>query len=1678
MRKLVLLYILLLTIGSTAFSQMTISSWRAFENNPELMKTQLDDYQNYIRVNYPDSIPGEEFGEYKAFLRFMYYWHGRVDYDEQGELSYKPYHNAVKQYLLNPVCISDPLANWEVLEKVQNYSQEEGLITEILYDPQNPDDLLASSNHGGLWKYNSTLDYWYNVTDTDNMRIPGIAATEIVRDPFDHNKLYASTGSGIHGIDYGAGVIESSDNGNTWIAQSFQENFSPMVVKIAIDPTDTNPSDGTNMYAIGLDAVYYTTNSGVSWLEMTQQPELNDFTKLYDLVIDDSGNLFITTRGQYGYYAQCFKYSGNNWVEILTSDITINPQRTKFTIPHNDLIYAISDIELSPNNTIRRLYKSTDNGDTWHIEKNSVSSVDGKCEIEYSPESGLVYIGKLSLYVYNPSNSELYKINYVYNIYHEDIRDIKITDFSNGYETVLFANDGGVSEIKINVNDFDDHDIVNISGRFLTANNLIGIGVGNGMDVFAMAGGVHGNSLKAISNLAYPGGDRDGGDCLVHPEDENIYYHMSNGKIKRSGDIIYQGTSNDWFIGMRYHMAPNNYDKIFFGQQRAIGLYNDETETVLIKPTPHNTQTGEMLKQVGAIEKSNNGILYISDYVRNWNNDAYRLVKSTDDGDSWTDMTQSTVHNSNGSTNSLGQKLYGRTINTIESNPDNPNELWIGIGGIVLNTNGLVENTFRVLHSQDGGQNWYEYSQGLTAFPVNYIYYHYPTEMLFAATDAGVFYRDPSDNNMTEWACFSNKLPMGIVTDLDASDCGNMLYASIDGRGMYKTPIPFSIVNTNVNVVFEDDYLVGDDETWNDIRYFDGDIAIAPGASLRINGEIRFTENGSITVMPGGELFVAGRLDVVNTCDYGFWKGIQVRGNANMPQTPQYQGSVRTLLGAEICNAEIGIAAYGIDHNNNGNYIQDSQGGITIIDKALFINNKTGIDIRDYRYDNGGTSTHSPVIINSEFKTYATFYKDPMETPVHIQILNNNNVVVSGCDFYGEGDLLPFLRDMDLKPTGIKTWNSPTYIRDCEFHFLGYGVYGMDIMAAANILDIDNNFFDDCSKSVYINGHSNTRITRNNMKYSSIKQADKTYLAYMDQCSNFAMEENTFHLATSSENVSTNFCVIVNNCGPSNNSIYKNDFNSGYYGILAQNQNRDHITHSGLTLKCNFFHQAVRNNIMVTATELSDNNGIAPSQGSMGSNPGAPAGNLFSEVWVHPVNGQTTTDAHFWNLPNLNATVTYFHHNPANPNIPIYVEPGYTLNGNDYSYLNNGIFKQTNYDADWNEYSCPSHLEGNGDDKKSRMSSTGNLIDSTTTTLTALTDGGNTQELNTEVNNAQSGEGFVLRNELLNTSPYLSDTVLQTASQKEEVLTNPLIRDILVANPQSAKNVEVLQSIEERSNPMPDYMKQQILNGQTLAGQKEQLEASLQDHRGNYANALNHLLAHYANDSTINPLDSILPLLTSSKEHHAYYQLAGIYLQQNNTGQMNNTLNSLPANFSLSNSQAAELQNISAYYQMLATAKNDNRGINQLNETEINQLWDFRNDSADMASAWARNILVYLNELDYTPPIILPETDNKSTLIEKPFEIEVPNDEFGSIKLYPNPAKDYIVCDYNIKIPYNTAQLLITEASSGKNIRTRFLELAKNAETIDLGGLIPGSYIASLRTDDTIIYSVTFNIIH
>jgi len=109
-------------------------------------------------------------------------------------------------------------------------------------------------------------------------------------------------------------------------------------------------------------------------------------------------------------------------------------------------------------------------------------------------------------------------------------------------------------------------------------------------------------------------------------------------------------------------------------------------------------------------------------------------------------------------------------------------------------------------------------------------------------------------------------------------------------------------------------------------------------------------------------------------------------------------------------------------------------------------------------------------------------------------------------------------------------------------------------------------------------------------------------------------------------------------------------------------------------------------------------------------------------------------------------------------------------------------------------------------------------------------------------------------------------------------------------------------------------------------------------------------------------------------------------------------------------------------------------------------------------------------------PVILPDMSMKSSLVDWQASPQEPNKPMARLSIYPNPAKDYIVLDYDITGEYQQAQILIYQSAKGDLIKQKEIFDFRNSIVIDIADLPSGVFIATLQIDGKSIESVKFTI--
>ncbi len=844
-------------------------------------------------------------------------------------------------------------------------------------------------------------------------------------------------------------------------------------------------------------------------------------------------------------------------------------------------------------------------------------------------DSNIFYTGAVTLHKNLKTNPGSFVLDFITNTtqragqphdpfwVHDDIRTIQLLNI-NGKEVFFIGHDGGVSKsygicepayrsnglcwknISDSLTNSQFHGIAlhednenlfyggaqdgtNIwttnNGQNWTAGSLAG-GIGDFgdalyrkqnqfFDAFIMNGGVH-KSPSSPNNI-YPQPGSLQSRLKHHPNNPNIIY-AGVADLVRS-DL--NSSSNIWKVALEINNANNRGSSV---NDFAICESQPNFKIVATDNTTHNSGITE-------------GLLFKTD------------VENPNPISSWNDITPD-----------IPNIVWGQ-INTVTMDPNNPDRIWIGVSGFSNSP-----NKERIFYTSMGGTDdsypggWVDFSAGLPNLPIQEIHYQKGSnDLLFVATDVGVFYRNA---NMSQWECYSNGLPPGIVNDVDFSYCTDKMAISVYGRGAY--------TNTILNLPWE----INSNTLWDNKRWLSVDLRIKSGATLTISDTLFIYPNVKITVERGGKLIVDGGT-LTTTCQDRFWHGIEVHGDANQwQQVAGIQGEIIIKNDALIEHAREAIVL--IKTDNTGNQDFGYTGGIIRASNSTFRNCKRAISFYSYHNTAGGVVYQNQSFFrNVIFETTAQL-KENSNPYAFVSLHDVDKITFSKCIFR---NLVPQLYNENNRGVGIKSWdatysllpkcgsvtsaNTPCPIADIEKNEFRSLTYGIEAKALnpMNPFTVDYTIFDNCIKAIFQKGVNFTSVTRSEFILPAASIYD-VYGVYTEGCYGYQIEENSFIGPGSSADRTSGICIYQS--GQYVNEVYKNYFNDLFVGVLIMEENGiQQISGEGLELLCNNFSS------FEYAIALTNNASIDYNQGSVNK----PTGNSFtpecyagleSELYVDP----------------------------------------------------------------------------------------------------------------------------------------------------------------------------------------------------------------------------------------------------------------------------------------------------------------------------------------------------------------------------------------------------------------------------------------------------------------------------
>jgi len=866
-------------------------------------------------------------------------------------------------------------------------------------------------------------------------------------------------------------------------------------------------------------------------------------------------------------------------------------------------------------------------------------------------------------------------------------------------------------------------------------------------------------------------------------------------------------------------------------------------------------------------------------------------------------------------------------------------------------------------------------------------------------------------------------------------------------------------------------HIISTDTTWADTTYVNFEVIIDSGACLTISGYTAFAPEVMILVNPGGKL-ILDRAYLTKACP-DLWDGIEVRGSDTSQFYNEYFGIVEIRDSSIIEFARCAIA----NHCKRCSPAVNQSGGIILAEEAIFRDNETDILLAPFHHIYQGNEV--PYVASFEkcrFLTTENLY-DLTVPKAHVELKDIFGLIFYACEFENLTGLA--FAPPSIRGKGISSIDGQFMIKalcndlnaipclditPCEFNQLEYGIKALNSISKKTII-IENSYFEDNLVGLSISGIDYVSVISNDFKcpteYKFVPEDRFIGGLFLEGCTGYHIEDNFFHGDTGffgSRSIGSG--IAVKNSGDENNEIYNNSFNRLTNGIYVIGENRGR--ESGLCLKCNDM-SGNTNDFIVVEDEnppYGSLQGIYQYQGDPIDSVSydAPAGNIFSYF----TGSADTINIEDFNYFNNGEDIWYFHHKVSEAFQVLPLPNNYTS-----ETIQLIEREEINYSKDT---ACPSHLEGENNLKTFTsphiiISEANEQIALLTEQLFALIDGGNTEGLNFEVMTSMPEDALEIRQELLNESPYLSDTVMKQAIYKENVLPNVMIRDILTVNPQSAKSEEVLDALDTRYEPMPDYMMGQIMEGQNILGTKELLEAQIQSWWIVRSKAKVELFRQYLSDTNlVSQADSIITFLEEENDLTSKYNLAFRYWNRLDSVEAFEILNTIPEQYNLTNDQLTTHQQYLDYFDILKLIADSNWTASDLDSVSVELLFEIKENGGSGISAFARGMLLKGGFIDYKETIVLPRlaSPEENSFANKNIDDNEQRKDY--LKLFPNPAGDYVIVFYDIGSDSRSFSLKLVD-NQGIVIRIIQLEPGKDQIVVNLENLPNGIYLFTLNVN-------------
>ena len=790
------------------------------------------------------------------------------------------------------------------------------------------------------------------------------------------------------------------------------------------------------------------------------------------------------------------------------------------------------------------------------------------------------------------------------------------------------------------------------------------------------------------------------------------------------------------------------------------------------------------------------------------------------------------------------------------------------------------------------------------------------------------------------------------------------------------------------------------------------------------------------------------------------WQGIQVWGDKDkhqfMENNHYWQGVIELKNNAVIENAKVAIDLW----NPSAASPELTTGGIVRASNSSFINNARAVHFHPYenRFQHPQHPEQTVVRDNVSYFHNCTFavnsdYSGPDAFISHVNLFKVRGVRFTACDFRLEDN--PFNHQW---PIGIHGYDAG-FIVDGSYNMLSNGTVGVNKKST----------FDNFFKAVvstndgFVGGRTFTVKATNftNNQYgvfahlsgygtvlnSNFEVGQRRYGCpagiYAELTPQLTIEQDTFTMAQ--VHPEEYYGVIIKD-SKSVNQVYGNVFKNLYCGNVAVDVNhtgRENLYFEGLTYRCNENYNN-KCDFYVSSENTSGGNGIQQHQGGTGH----AAKNIFSQ----PNSGNNPR--HFLNYGDYG--IYYYYDESQYDETPMYTfnvtrigtsdtvgcPVHYAFSGVSFDTVSPVVpqYKRQQLENDYyNAYSIYNILKAAYDSK---------------------IDGGNTQGTVSDIENAQPGDMWTLRAQLLGHSPFLSEEVLKKAADRDDVFSTSVLFEILAANPEELKKSSLINYLQDKENPLPDYMISILLQISDGASSRSVLESQMAKYCHAYTLAAGDIVRSLLNDTVVN-LTELRGWLGNMNDINADRDIISIYMDEGNFTDAMALANMLPSLYGLAGNDLLDHDDYLSLLALYQTLYQSGRTTFQLTDAERELVEGIAGNGYGAASVMAGSIMESVYGVG---AFSCPQTDLSKG--DRGTASSYSSEEIGkavglACSTSPNPATTWVAVDYTLPGGASKATLAVTNAL-GVTVVSTELDGSTGQKVLDLRPLANGVYTCTV----------------